>query len=96
MLISLNIKHFVLPAAHEAEGIWMNKFGFTRIPPEEVSHSAHGWGMFCIDIDLIDVSVLQLEAHLNGVHLTIFQGTSYLYKAVTRPSSQEKESSALE
>ncbi|RLN12171.1 hypothetical protein C2845_PM09G00060 [Panicum miliaceum] len=66
VLISLKVKHFVLPAAHEAEGIWMNKFGFSRIPPEE------------------------LEAHLNGAHLTIFQGTSYLYKAVPLPSSQEK------
>ncbi|CAL5045151.1 unnamed protein product [Urochloa decumbens] len=68
VLISLKIKHFVLPAAHEAEGIWMKKFGFSRIPPEE------------------------LEAHLNGVHLTIFQGTSYLYKAVPLPSSKEEES----
>ncbi|WVZ82993.1 hypothetical protein U9M48_030186 [Paspalum notatum var. saurae] len=58
VLISLKIKHFVLPAAHEAEGIWMNKFGFSRIPQEE------------------------LEAYLNGAHLTIFHGTSYLYKAV--------------
>lgn len=36
MLVSLKVKHFMLPAAHEAEGIWMNKFGFSRIPPEEV------------------------------------------------------------
>ncbi|RLM55000.1 hypothetical protein C2845_PM10G00950 [Panicum miliaceum] len=72
VLISLKVKHFVLPAAHEAEGIWMNKFGFSRIPPEE------------------------LEAHLNGAHLTIFQGTSYLYKAVPLPSSQEKERSEPE
>jgi len=72
VLISLKVKHFVLPAAHEAEGIWMNKFGFSRIPPEE------------------------LEAHLKGAHLTIFQGTSYLYKAVPLPSSQGKERSELE
>ncbi|XP_062233871.1 uncharacterized protein LOC133931052 isoform X2 [Phragmites australis] len=58
MLTSLKIKHFVLPAAHEAEGIWMKKFGFSRIPQE------------------------QLEAYLNGAHLTIFHGTSNLYKAV--------------
>nr|CAB3469149.1 unnamed protein product [Digitaria exilis] len=69
MLVSLKVKHFMLPAAHEAEGIWMNKFGFSRIPPEE------------------------LEAHLNGAHLTVFQGTSYLYKAVPLPSSQEDECS---
>jgi hypothetical protein len=37
MLASLKIKHFVLPAAHEAEGIWMKKFGFSRIPQEQVS-----------------------------------------------------------
>ncbi|XP_062227788.1 uncharacterized protein LOC133926064 [Phragmites australis] len=58
MLISLKIKHFMLPAAHEAEGIWMKKFGFSRIPQE------------------------QLEAYLKGAHLTIFYGTSNLYKAV--------------
>lgn len=58
MLISLKIKHFMLPAAHEAEAIWMNKFGFSRIPQE------------------------QLEAYLNGAHLTVFHGTSNLYKAV--------------
>uniref|UniRef100_A0A0E0A3R9 PHD-type domain-containing protein n=1 Tax=Oryza glumipatula TaxID=40148 RepID=A0A0E0A3R9_9ORYZ len=61
MLISLKIKHFMLPAAQEAEGIWMNKFGFTKIPQE------------------------QSEAYLNGAHLTIFHGTSNLYKAI--PSS---------
>uniref|UniRef100_A0A0E0HJH4 PHD-type domain-containing protein n=1 Tax=Oryza nivara TaxID=4536 RepID=A0A0E0HJH4_ORYNI len=61
MLISLKIKHFMLPAAQEAEGIWMNKFGFTKIPQE------------------------QSDAYLNGAHLTIFHGTSNLYKAI--PSS---------
>lgn len=58
MLTSLKIKHFMLPAAHEAESIWMNKFGFSRIPQEE------------------------LEAYLNGAHLTVFHGTANLYKAV--------------
>jgi hypothetical protein len=38
MLTSLKIKHFMLPAAHEAESIWMNKFGFSRIPQEEVCY----------------------------------------------------------
>ncbi|CAM0912296.1 unnamed protein product [Alopecurus aequalis] len=58
MLTSLKIKHFMLPAAHEAEAIWTKKFGFSRIPHEE------------------------LEAYLNGAHLTVFHGTSNLYKAV--------------
>jgi hypothetical protein len=40
MLISLKIKHFMLPAAHEAEAIWMNKFGFSRIPQEQVCYSS--------------------------------------------------------
>ncbi|KQK20091.1 uncharacterized protein LOC100842921 [Brachypodium distachyon] len=62
MLISLKIKHFMLPAAQEAEAIWMKKFGFSRIPQE------------------------QLEAYLNGAHLTVFHGTSNLYKAVPSPS----------
>ncbi|KAL5211167.1 hypothetical protein ABZP36_022014 [Zizania latifolia] len=58
MLASLKIKHFMLPAAQEAEGIWMKKFGFSKISQE------------------------QSEAYLNGAHLTIFHGTSNLYKAM--------------
>lgn len=42
MLASLKIKHFVLPAAHEAEGIWMNKFGFSRIPQEQLETYLNG------------------------------------------------------
>lgn len=43
MLISLKIKHFMLPAAQEAEGIWMNKFGFTKIPQEQVCVNLHSF-----------------------------------------------------
>lgn len=83
VLVSLKIKNFVLPAAHEAEGIWMKKFGFSRIPPEEVNYEPAIQFRWRIDVNLIAVGVLQLEAYLNGAHLTIFHGTSYLYKAVT-------------
>lgn len=86
MLVSLKIKHFVLPAAHEAEGIWMNKFGFSRISPEEVRPAPFTLDGVCVDVNLIDVGASffcwQLEAYLNGAHLTIFHGTSYMYKAV--------------
>lgn len=37
LLGSLQVKHFVLHAADEAESIWINKFGFSRISPEKVS-----------------------------------------------------------
>lgn len=55
-------------------------------------HCGHGQGQTLYKYkNLIEVCVLQLEAHLNGAHLTIFQGTSYLYKAVPQPSLQEDE-----
>uniref|UniRef100_A0A452XG90 PHD-type domain-containing protein n=1 Tax=Aegilops tauschii subsp. strangulata TaxID=200361 RepID=A0A452XG90_AEGTS len=61
LLVSLKVKHFMLPAAHEAEAIWMKKFGFSKIPQD------------------------QMEAYLNGGHLTVFHGTLNLYKAVPLP-----------
>ncbi|VAI68058.1 unnamed protein product [Triticum turgidum subsp. durum] len=63
LLVSLKVKHFMLPAAHEAEAIWMKKFGFSKIPQDE------------------------MEAYLNGGHLTVFHGTLNLYKAVPLPES---------
>lgn len=30
------MKNLVLPAADEAESLWINKFGFSKLPPEEV------------------------------------------------------------
>ncbi|XP_023541426.1 uncharacterized protein LOC111801612 [Cucurbita pepo subsp. pepo] len=32
----LKVKNLVLPAADEAESLWINKFGFTKLAPEEV------------------------------------------------------------
>ncbi|XP_044962071.1 uncharacterized protein LOC123413187 isoform X2 [Hordeum vulgare subsp. vulgare] len=63
LLVSLKVKHFMLPAAHEAEAIWMKKFGFSKIPQD------------------------QMEAYLNGGHLTVFHGTLNLYKAIPLPES---------
>lgn len=37
MLDSLNVENIVLPAAEEAESIWTNKFGFTKMSEERVS-----------------------------------------------------------
>ncbi|XP_010267307.1 PREDICTED: uncharacterized protein LOC104604586 [Nelumbo nucifera] len=34
----LNVKTLVLPAADEAESIWTEKFGFTKIPQDELSN----------------------------------------------------------
>lgn len=100
MLISLKIEHFMLPAAHEAEAIWMKKFGFSKIPQEQVCYNLHFAELFVM-LSVIVVAWwvqmpeecksnlmnwLQLEAYLNGAHLTIFYGTSNLYKAV--PLSQ--------
>lgn len=36
LLAFLNVKWLVLPAAHEAESIWTQKFGFERMPVEQV------------------------------------------------------------
>ena len=33
------MKNLVLPAADEAESLWINKFGFSKSPPEEVHSS---------------------------------------------------------
>lgn len=32
----LNVKNLILPAADEAESLWINKFGFSKLPPEQV------------------------------------------------------------
>ncbi|KAL1361483.1 hypothetical protein AAHE18_03G007000 [Arachis hypogaea] len=37
VLASLKVKHLVLPAAEEAESIWTNKFGFTRVDQDEIN-----------------------------------------------------------
>lgn len=36
LLAFLNIKSFVLPATDEARSIWTEKFGFNKIPEEQV------------------------------------------------------------
>ncbi|KAK3024427.1 hypothetical protein RJ639_044601 [Escallonia herrerae] len=35
LLGSLNVRDLVLPAAEEAESIWLKKFGFEKIPPDQ-------------------------------------------------------------
>ncbi|KAG1361365.1 putative increased DNA methylation 1 [Cocos nucifera] len=37
LLVTLKVQHFVLPAADEAESIWTQKFGFTKITSDEES-----------------------------------------------------------
>ncbi|KAG4385884.1 hypothetical protein GLYMA_12G179200v4 [Glycine max] len=37
LLGSLNVKNLVLPAADEAESIWTGKFGFTKLPQDEIN-----------------------------------------------------------
>ncbi|EXC24900.1 Chromodomain-helicase-DNA-binding protein 4 [Morus notabilis] len=37
-LAFLNVKNLVLPAADEAESIWTNKFGFSRLTQDELNH----------------------------------------------------------
>lgn len=36
MLAIAKVKHFVIPATTEAESIWINKFGFSRVITQEV------------------------------------------------------------
>jgi hypothetical protein len=35
LLAILQVEHLLLPAAEEAESIWTNKFGFSKINSEE-------------------------------------------------------------
>ncbi|KAJ0966639.1 hypothetical protein J5N97_023556 [Dioscorea zingiberensis] len=42
LLASLQVKHFVLPAADEAESIWINKFGFSKITLEKLNEYTKG------------------------------------------------------
>lgn len=37
LLLSLNVKDLVLPAADEAESLWKNRFGFEKLEQEKVS-----------------------------------------------------------
>ncbi|KAL9301890.1 putative histone acetyltransferase chromatin regulator PHD family [Arabidopsis thaliana] len=37
LLSSLNVESIVVPAAEEAEPLWMNKFGFRKLAPEQLS-----------------------------------------------------------
>ncbi|KAF7818694.1 increased DNA methylation 1-like isoform X2 [Senna tora] len=37
LLVFLNVKNLVLPAAEEAESIWTDKFGFNKMNPEQIS-----------------------------------------------------------
>lgn len=38
LLISLNVKRIVLPSADEAEAIWINKFGFAKLSPQQLAN----------------------------------------------------------
>ncbi|KAG1359631.1 putative increased DNA methylation 1 [Cocos nucifera] len=42
LLVTLKVKHFVLPAADEAESIWTKKFGFTKITSDELHKYLNG------------------------------------------------------
>ncbi|XP_064973793.1 uncharacterized protein LOC103973506 isoform X3 [Musa acuminata AAA Group] len=42
LLGSLNVKHFLLPAADEAESIWTKKFGFTKITLDQLHKFLNG------------------------------------------------------
>ncbi|GAV89240.1 PHD domain-containing protein [Cephalotus follicularis] len=37
LLVSLNVRNFVLPAADEAESIWTSKFGFNKMTQDELN-----------------------------------------------------------
>ncbi|KAL5214840.1 hypothetical protein ABZP36_003992 [Zizania latifolia] len=42
LLASLKVKHFVLPAANEAESIWTQRFGFRKITQDELREYLKG------------------------------------------------------
>jgi len=41
VLAFLKVKSFVLPAAEEAESIWTDRFGFTKMSLDQVSSLVH-------------------------------------------------------
>lgn len=40
LLCQLNVENLILPAAEEAESIWTNKFGFSKMTDEQVNASS--------------------------------------------------------
>ncbi|OAY81113.1 uncharacterized protein LOC109726993 isoform X1 [Ananas comosus] len=42
LLVSLKVKHFILPAADEAESIWTKRFGFSKITSEQLVEYLNG------------------------------------------------------
>ncbi|XP_038979451.1 uncharacterized protein LOC120109901 [Phoenix dactylifera] len=63
MLSNLGVKHFVLPAAKDAESYWRNVFGFEKLSREK-----------------------QLKC-AKDLYLTVFEGTSLLYKPIPAPQA---------
>lgn len=47
LLSFLNVESIVLPAAEEAEPLWINKFGFKKIQPDQVTHYSCQRIWFC-------------------------------------------------
>lgn len=89
------MKNLVLPAADEAEPLWINKFGFSKLPPEEVHQSnlssirllhvmriIKNWlseNSWCFLFSLFLMQVMEYKRHYQ---MMVFQGTSMLQKTV--------------
>ncbi|KAJ1419462.1 Zinc finger, PHD-type [Sesbania bispinosa] len=84
LLAFLNVKSLVLPAAEEAESIWTDKFGFSKMKPDQLAaffyHKTHAPpAQKMTEITL----VLQLtEYRKNCNQMMAFKGTVMLHKTV--------------
>lgn len=93
LLQSLSVKNLVLPAADEAESIWTNKFGFTKLEHDEVCNI-----LCCFLVILFTTrytnfmsSLFQINNYKKFYHMMIFQGTSVLQRPVpTLPSTSQE------
>ncbi|XP_022944249.1 uncharacterized protein LOC111448757 [Cucurbita moschata] len=67
----LNVKNLVLPAADEAESLWINKFGFSKSPPEEVmEYKRHYQMMIFQGTSVLQKAIPQYRVINNSVSQT--------------------------
>lgn len=92
LLAFLNVKNFVLPATDEATSIWTEKFGFRKIPKEQVHMLfqlvyafSTGILIMSLQVDLFHFSAFRLPANLLADDH--FQGNIYVRKSSSEVSN---------
>ncbi|KAL5986151.1 hypothetical protein ACLOJK_028141 [Asimina triloba] len=95
LLRSLNVENLVLPAAEEAESIWMKKFGFRKMTDDRRAHCkflprvkadggkslAHDFATeYILSPRILTLGIIKFR---RDIQIMVFQGTSMLEKAVS-------------